>query len=112
MSNKRYEVAEIVLAELWTLSKIVAYKTGTVAPKTYFNLKKALRKSRKTFHCTAGEEDAIDATEIALFKAIDALMAYETVLMYGNDQERLAYYGNEFAECFSSANNNLKRVRK
>jgi len=108
--NKRYSVAVGVLRETLTLAELVLNRTGKNFPETYKTLKSVLRFSRKYRPCPAVMQDEIDAAEVAIFKALDALDAYDVVAGYGNDQERMAYYWKEFYDNFQTANNNLQFI--
>ena len=108
--NKRFAVAVGILRETLTLAELTLNRTGETFPATFSTLKSVLRFSRKNHSCPAVMQDEIDAAEIAIFKALDALDAYDVVAGYGNDQERLAYYWNEFYESFQTANRNLQFI--
>lgn len=108
--NKRFAVAVGILRETLTLAELTLNRTGETFPATFSTLKGVLRFSRKNHTCPAVMQDEIDAAEVAIFKALDALDAYDVVAGYGNDQERLAYYWKEFYDSFQTANRNLQFI--
>ena len=109
--NRRFVTAVVVVREVITLAEVAVYGTGYNKPGTYYALKKLLRGVRR-LECPAGMADLLDAAEIKLFKAIDALMAYETISIEGNDSERLEYFWKEFRANTLEANKELEAIFK
>ena len=107
--NRRFVTAVVAIKELLTMAEVVTYVKGYNKPGTYYALKKLLRGARR-LSCPAGMQDMLDAAEIKLFKAIDALMAYETINMEGNDSERLEYFWKEFRANTLEANKELEVI--
>ena len=109
--NRRFVTAVVAIKELLTMAEVVTYVKGYNKPGTYYALKKILRGARR-LECPAGMADLLDAAEIKLFKAIDALMAYETISMEGDDQERMWYFWEEFKVNALNANKELEAIFK